>query len=175
MKVLTGAAAGMLCVVLWVGGAVPSDQGVGQVSLDAAAKPRVWPGIVIHHSATQSGSVESIDAYHRDVRGWDGIGYHFVIGNGEGMADGQVVPTFRWAEQRNGAHCVGHNNRIGICLIGDFTKGEPTARQKESLRRLTRALQEWCGPGSEVVGHRCVPGAATACPGSLDVSEFTFQ
>src|SRR5437870_125474 len=66
-----------------------------------AVPARAWKNIVLHHSATASGTVEGIDREHRqrkDAAGqpWQGIGYHFVIGNSQGMADGLVQPTFRW-------------------------------------------------------------------------------
>src|SRR5262245_25118700 len=51
-----------------------------------AVPARNWKYIVIHHTATGSGSVESIHESHlknKDKSGnpWLGIGYHFVIGN----------------------------------------------------------------------------------------------
>jgi hypothetical protein len=96
---------------------------------------RDWKHIVIHHTATTSGSVESIHAAHlknKDKNGnpWLGIGYHFVIGNGDGMPDGLVEPTFRWRTQIQGAH-AGSSNKdynergIGICLVGNFEKTPP--------------------------------------------------
>src|SRR5262245_20642940 len=61
------------------------------------AKPRDWKYVVVHHTATESGSVESIHESHlknKDKNGnpWLGIGYHFVIGNGAGMPDGMIEP-----------------------------------------------------------------------------------
>ena len=72
------------------------------------AKPlRKWKSIVLHHTATEAGSVKSIHAAHRkritNGKPWLGIGYHFVIGNGKGMADGAVEATFRWRDQLHGA------------------------------------------------------------------------
>ena len=71
-----------------------------------AARP--WKHIVIHHTATGTGSVDSIHAAHlknKDKNGnhWLGIGYHFVIGNGEGMADGAIEPDFPLANPDSGA------------------------------------------------------------------------
>ncbi len=69
---------------------------------------RDWRSIVVHHSATSGGSVASIDAVHRRQRDsagqpWLGIGYHFVVGNGHSMDDGEIQPTFRWRQQLAGA------------------------------------------------------------------------
>ncbi len=49
-----------------------------------------WTCIVIHHSADDRGTPESIDRAHRQ-RGWDELGYHFVIGNGDGGVPGAFM------------------------------------------------------------------------------------
>lgn len=133
---------------------------------------RNWKFVVIHHSATTRGSVESIDRNHRSRRDsngnpWLGIGYHFVIGNGNGMADGRISPTFRWKQQLHGAHSgsIRHNARgIGICLIGNFEETAPTAAQHEAVTSLIRTLTTRYGiPADGVKGHSQI--RATACPG----------
>ncbi|MBM4054820.1 MAG: hypothetical protein FJ264_09150 [Planctomycetes bacterium] len=46
---------------------------------------REWKYIVIHHSASESGCAAEFDKFHREKRHWEnGLGYHFVIGNGNG-------------------------------------------------------------------------------------------
>jgi hypothetical protein len=131
-----------------------------------------WQFIIIHHSASESGSVESIHEEHRsrkdaDGNPWLGIGYHFVIGNGHGMNDGTVQPTFRWDEQIHGAHsgnAMFNTRGIGICLIGNFEKAQPTKAQLQSVRKLVRALAVRHGiPRENLMGHASVK--ATACPG----------
>jgi hypothetical protein len=133
-----------------------------------------WKFIVLHHSATSSGSVETIDEEHRQRRDrqgrpWRGIGYHFVVGNGQGMPDGEIRPTFRWTEQASGAHSgnVEFNELgVGICLIGNFEQNRPTPRQLESTRQLVAALQQRLGiADSEILRHGDIK--ATACPGRL--------
>jgi len=115
-----------------------------------------------------------IDKYHREVNGWDGVGYDFIIGNGKGSPDGRVEVTFRWRNQVAGAHCGGtpgnwaNEYGIGICLIGDFTKTAPTYRQMQSLRKLVQFLQRrYKIPASKIYGHSSTPGytRGTECPG----------
>lgn len=139
---------------------------------DVDVPERPWEFVVIHHSATTSGSVESIHREHRrrkDGNGkpWLGIGYHFVIGNGNGMEDGEISSSFRWKEQIHGAHCgsLRHNGRgIGICLIGNFEDSKPTEAQRASVTRLIRMLTDRYNiPRSRVLGHQQV--RATECPG----------
>ncbi len=139
---------------------------------------RDWKHIVIHHTATTSGSVESIHAAHlknKDKNGnpWLGIGYHFVIGNGDGMADGLIEPTFRWRTQIQGAH-AGSSNKdfnergIGICLVGNFEKTPPTAAQRRSVKLLVQTLRaEYKVPAANVVGHKDIRASATECPGKF--------
>ena len=135
---------------------------------------KTWKYIVLHHTASQRGSVESIDDTHRQRKDgagnpWRGIGYHFVIGNGQGMTDGAVVPTFRWREQTSGAHAgVKEYNEegIGICLIGNFAEQPPTDAQLVTVRQLVAYLKgAYKIESRNVVGHAKVK--ATECPGRL--------
>ena len=133
---------------------------------------RDWNYIVLHHTAADSGSVESIHQEHlkrkdKDGNPWMGIGYHFVIGNGSGMVDGEIEPTFRWKQQLQGAHAgVADYNQhgIGIVLIGNFENAPPTDTQTASIKRLVGVLKREYGiVGSKIVGHSDVK--ATECPG----------
>jgi len=133
---------------------------------------RKWTAIVIHHSATENGSAAIFDKWHRENRHWEGVGYDFVIGNGSNSGDGQVEVTFRWRQQRTGAHCKTPNNwanedAVGICLVGNFNLHRPTQRQMQSLVKLVRFLQVRYGISkSRIYGHRNTPGAGiTDCPG----------
>ncbi len=144
--------------------------------IPSPGKEKRWKAIVIHHSATDSGSMSSFDDYHRNGKNWDGIGYDFVIGNGRGSGDGQVEVTYRWRDQIPGAHVGGtpdnwaNVDAIGICLVGDFTKTRPTYRQMQSLKQLVRFLQQRYNiPRSSIHGHNDTPGytGGSECPGRL--------
>lgn len=130
-----------------------------------------WRYIVIHHSATYEGSARAFDSYHKNKRGWrNGLGYHFVIGNGTQSGDGEIEVGERWKAQLHGAHAGDtYFNRlgIGICLVGDFEEGEgPTKRQFESLVKIIRYLSNRYNiPSSRIIMHRDVIENHTACPG----------
>ncbi len=130
-----------------------------------------WKHIVIHHSASDSGSAQSFDSYHRNVNRWEELGYHFVIGNGNGSADGKIEIGSRWVKQKHGAHCKTPDNYynehgIGICMVGNFQNSAPTHAQMASLTRLVQALLQECGISPlNVVTHSGVTGR-TACPGA---------
>ena len=139
----------------------------------AANVEKKWTAIIIHHSATDNGDAAIFDKWHREENHWDGVGYDFVIGNGTNSNDGQVEVTFRWLQQIPGAHCGGtpgnwaNVDGIGICLVGNFNKYTPTARQMQSLSKLVTFLQKRYGiPNSRIYGHKNAPGArVTDCPG----------
>ena len=132
-----------------------------------------WTAIVIHHSGTKDGNAAIFDRWHKEGKHWEGVGYDFVIGNGDDSGDGQVEVTFRWRNQKIGAHCGGtrgnwaNREAVGICLVGNFNHTVPTTRQMESLVKLIRFLQNRYGiPKSRVYGHNTTPGARkTECPG----------
>lgn len=133
---------------------------------------RHWQYLVLHHSGTERGSVASIHADHRsrrDAQGrpWLGIGYHFVIGNGRGERDGEVIATFRWEQQIHGAHAgdaLFNARGIGICLIGNFEHTRPTRRQLEAVRQLVAVLaRRYAIPPQHIMGHQTIK--PTACPG----------
>jgi len=131
-----------------------------------------WRYIVIHHSATTAGTPRAMDAYHRRVRHMEnGLAYHFVIGNGHGMKDGEIYVGQRWKRQLPGGHLSSarlNEVSVGICLVGDFNRSKPTRRQLESLEALLQALLERCGlePDAVTTHKRIVPGH-TECPGRL--------
>lgn len=141
----------------------------------------MWKTIVVHHSASNKDTPAGMNAWHLK-RGWEnGLGYHFVIGNGVNYPDGAVFVGPRWKRQIQGAHCATkqdgwffgkwrpsgffNDHGIGICLIGNFNETRPTAKQMQSLRLLTQFLCEQTGiPGGNVYGHGHITHK-TECPG----------
>jgi len=137
----------------------------------AHAPARAWRYIVIHHTASTSGSAATINRIHL-AKGWDGLGYHFVVGNGSLTGDGHVEVGFRWTRQLHGAHARAHEGDdnhwneygIGICLVGDFRYQRPSSAQMAALVKLVRALRaEYHIPLDHIVPHDAVK--ATLCPG----------
>jgi len=152
----------------------PIDKNIPAAWYPPKNREKGWKAIVIHHSATHKGNAAIFDDWHKNDHKWKGVGYDFVIGNGDGSGDGQVEVTFRWRQQIAGAH-VGdtpgnwaNEDAVGICVIGDFTKASPTYRQMQSLATLFRFLQgRYRIPKSRIYGHSNTPGykGRTLCPG----------
>jgi hypothetical protein len=134
---------------------------------------RPWKYVVVHHSATETGSYSDIDAEHRKLLGSaDGCGYHFVIGNGTGSGDGQIEVSQRWVKQKHGVHCRNARRAdideygIGVCLIGDFEKAPPTARQQAALKSLLAYLSgKYQIDQSRLETHNHIAATPTVCPG----------
>jgi N-acetylmuramoyl-L-alanine amidase CwlA len=105
---------------------------------------------------------------HRN-KGWDELGYHFVIGNGTDTHDGQIEVGPRWPKQKWGAHDKTPGNQynehgIGICLVGNFDVTRPSPAQVKSLERLVAYLMKTYHVSADhVLGHG--ETKATECPG----------
>ncbi|GMV96266.1 MAG: hypothetical protein AMXMBFR83_06340 [Phycisphaerae bacterium] len=144
---------------------------------------RRWNAIIIHHTDSEIGSFRDIDQWHRNGNGWEhGCGYHFVIGNGSRSGDGQVEPSTRWRQQIIGAHTrlavayarkkgvppnYYNENGIGIVLVGNFNRTQPSPRQMRSLVQLVSFLMNQCQiPESRIYTHGGAGGVdQTECPG----------
>jgi hypothetical protein len=133
---------------------------------------RPWKYVVLHHSATPTGSYDAIDREHRKRLGWEGCGYHFVIGNGTGSPDGQIEVAQRWTNQKLGIHCRNGKNPdvseygVGICLVGDLDSQAPTPRQVAAVKTLVAYLGERYNiPADHIDTHARLANSPTACPG----------
>lgn len=164
-------------------GVVASPGGNRPIETPSAILPREtqlaqgqWNAIVIHHSATLAGDATTLERQHLSS-GLSGLGYHFVIGNGQGLGDGSVQVGYRWNRQLPGAHVAAglpigasrgvratalsaqdadsfNRHSIGICLIGNGNRREFTQRQMRELVAVVRQLQEQLGiPGANVFLH----------------------
>lgn len=120
--------------------------------------------LVIHTAATRPSmdiGKKEIDRWHKE-RGFNGIGYHYVIRRNGKIERGRP-------ESRIGAHVQGHNHdSIGICLVGGVNENlvpenNYTEAQWSSLEGLLRKLAAKY-PEANVRGHRDFPGVSKACP-----------
>ena len=129
--------------------------------------------IILHCSATPEGrhfTVEDIDRWHRD-RGWNGIGYHYVI-----YLDGSVHKGRPISKQ--GAHVSKHNkNTVGICYIGGLDKNKRakdtrTPAQKKAMHKLCKDLVKKYPSIKKISGHNQY--ANKACPCFSVPPEFSY-
>jgi len=125
---------------------------------------RVIDLIVIHHTGADApfrgvDSWYDIHRYHRDSRGYLGIGYHFGID-----PEGKLYALRPLS--LIGAHCAGYNSKsIGIVLWGYKNK---TQAQYDTLREFLLTLQKRF-PLAKVAEHRDL--GRTKCP-AIDRSKL---
>lgn len=132
--------------------------------------------LVIHHSATPSGSVERFTREHR-TKGWATIGYHEVISNGLEAPDGHIGRGR--PHDVIGAGVFGANTgKLHVCLVGNFHKGDHGYTGKPTRAQMS-ALGHWLITNGNRYGrnighhaprlsdHRteAIHGHGTACPG----------
>ena len=123
--------------------------------------------LVIHHSGgtdanpladTSHHTAQIIETYHLS-RGWEGIGYHYVI-----HKDGAI-----WAgrpEHYHSAAVLNHNSTtLNICLVGNFKLTLPTKEQEEAFKWLYRDIitRHPQLTTDKVIGHRILQ--VKSCPG----------
>ncbi len=122
---------------------------------------------IIHHTdtpecSTQSACsrrVKSIQDYHMNTKGWNDIGYSFLIGG-----DNQVYEGRGWDNE--GAHAKGFNSRsIGIAIIGDYTGDQPDSDVVDTLNSLMMCGVELGNVKTDY--DACVHSdfSSTECPG----------
>jgi N-acetylmuramoyl-L-alanine amidase len=124
--------------------------------------------IIIHCAATREGqnfTVSQIRSWHLN-RGWNDIGYHYVIYLDGTVVDGRPL-------SKTGAHVKNRNSgTIGICYVGGVAKDGKTPKdtrtkaQKKSLDALIADLQDKYPTIKKISGHNQY--ANKACP-SYDV------
>jgi hypothetical protein len=140
--------------------------------------------LIIHHSAGSNSSsdwsavVRSIWDYHVNVRGWDDIGYNWLIDPNGLLYEGR-------GNDRQGAHFCGYNGEtLGCCMMGTYTNTKPSDASRETLVELmawkadeldidptTSSFHNSSGLElKHVSGHR--DGCSTECPGGSFYADF---
>jgi len=199
---VSGRAGSVLAAPAWKVAAASAESPVaGRVdaaTVTAPASPRItprdaaidrdrWRAIVIHDSGTPAGDVAAIERRHQQA-GLAGLGFHFVVGNGQGMDDGAIAVGPRWERQLSGAHAPRgwrtpvradggvaldavalNQSAIAICLVGRADRRPFTDRQCREARALVRQLQaEFAIPdravfmASELQGRGLEPASSWA-------------
>ncbi len=135
--------------------------------------------VVVHHSAIPTAldykgaeTIQAIQRYHIDGKGWSDIGYHYLI-----APDGSAIYEGRPAD-KIGAHTggnppagveriFGNTGSIGICLIGNYDIEKPS---REGLHTLAVLIADLCERyeinTAAIFGHcECWSSPPKTCPG----------
>lgn len=136
--------------------------------------------LVVHHTAiavngdarTGLERMRALYQFHATNRGWGDIGYHYVIDD-----QGQIYEGRAGGDYVVGGHVYCNNvGTVGVALMGNFDKEQPTQEQTKSLQWLLQLLaqkyqintsQDVVFHGKSlptIVGHRQL--VSTDCPGT---------
>ena len=150
----------------------PSLRPVGDMSLSSVESARVvrptdligvasgvvpagWDAIVVHQTGHLAGDGDTAALFRGDRSTVPG-GYHFVVGNGHGSADGELAVTADWVAQRVFTPSPsplrpGQDRAIRVLIVGDNRRRAPTELQVRRLTWLVQQLQFRHGIGADRV------------------------
>jgi hypothetical protein len=136
----------------------------------------------VHHTVSandyrpeeSAAMVLAICRYHRNVNGWDDVGYNFLVDRYGAIFEGRAGGIDRAVV---GAQASGYNSiSTGVSNLGEFTRDPQTSAGLDALARLLAWKLSLHGVPAEgqvfangrafqrISGHR--DANATACPGS---------
>ena len=112
------------------------------ISSEATQSIDRWNSIEIYYSGTKAGNIEQLAATSGLANSQD-INCHFVICNGLGGDDGQILTTEKWQRQWSvipGRAWYGSDKTIRICIIADGETAVPTDFQVKKTEELVQGL-----------------------------------
>lgn len=119
-------------------------------------QPLKWRNIIVHCRPHPAGKLIQ--------------GCHFVVDMRDPGGAVTIQRTARWEDQADGRHVFvrgvnWNDSSIGVCLIGDFSRRPPRARQIKGLVNLATRLQELFGIPRDNVYLAGDIGQAATSPG----------
>ena len=138
--------------------------------------------IVIHHSASDNSTIQSIHNYHQS-EGHAGCDYNYVIARDGTIYKGRGL-IYEGGHVSNAKSNQLNAHSCGICIVGAIHKHAPTAAQVSSAKKLIAAILAIDGSSvggvavrvTTIYGHREVPYYVngkltgnqypTVCPGA---------
>ncbi|XP_030331349.1 N-acetylmuramoyl-L-alanine amidase-like [Strigops habroptila] len=118
------------------------------------------PSAPCHSFRSCSRAMRSMQRFHQDARGWDDIGYSFVVGSDGYLYQGR---GWHWV----GAHTKGYNSKgYGVGYVGDFSSTLPDPDTIALVRdqllpcavRTGRLHHNYTLRGHRQMGHTDCPG-----------------
>lgn len=142
-----------------------------------APDPLPWR-VTLHHSdgkytrtlAETMAEARFIQDFHIHGRGWNDIGYHFLVDPEGNVLEGRPEGVL-------GAHTLSNNEgNVGIVLLGTYhppVNDKPTKAQLDAVAALGRYLVKRYGiDPKSLKGHRDYKG--TDCPGDLAYAKLAW-
>jgi hypothetical protein len=134
--------------------------------------------IVVHHSASRVGDLESIRQLHRQELGHRDAAYHLVLANGStSVPAGQLQASSRYKHLMYSlaSTSLKHNARgIHVCVVGNYEDDPVPENIKGALGNTVKLLQKkFSIPDGNVLLHRDVN--ATLCPGKSITKQLVLR
>lgn len=161
---------------------------------DPRPNPQPTPSqhLIVHHTAGSNTDTQYVEVvrniylFHLQGRGWDDIGYNFLIAQNGWIFEGRDGQGVADDDRIRGAHFCGKNSyTMGVAVLGNYQETFPPypagealsdllawKADKEALSPYAAAIHPPEGGGSlpVIAGHR--DGCATVCPGDLFYPEL---
>ena len=129
--------------------------------------------VTLHHTAGHQPmnradgikEMRFLQDYHKNVRHWTDIAYHFVI-DGEGtIYQGRPINA-------QGAHVLNNNaNNAGVSVMGNFMDGPPTKAQLKAVETALTQIAKFYKIGvKKIYAHREI--GSSDCPGNVLYDKF---
>jgi hypothetical protein len=123
------------------------------IDSQATQYPDRWESIEIYYSGTKAGNISQL-ASLKGLPSADSIDCHFVLGNGKGAEDGQILTTYKWVKQWSiipGDNWYGNGQTIRICIIAAPPECSPTDFQiKRSESLVSQLAQDFQIPPNKI-------------------------
>jgi len=127
-----------------------ADQAVTSHAMQAMGR---WKRVEVCYSGTRGGNIEWL-AYLQGLTHPQDLECHFIICNGFGGEDGQILTTERWDNQRSvrsSQNGYGVEETIRICVVSDGRSTYPTDCQIKRVEALVDTIGKRFGIGPESV------------------------
>jgi hypothetical protein len=101
-----------------------------------------WEGVEVYYSGTKTGNIEQL-ASLSGLAGAEDLNCHFVVCNGLGGGNGQIMSTEKWQNQWSaipGRNWHGNGRTIRICVVADGANTRPTEYQIKRAYALVDRL-----------------------------------
>jgi len=104
--------------------------------------PDRWQCVEISYSGTKAGNIEQLSSL-AGLGAPDDLNCHFVIANGLGAPDGQILTTEKWQKQWStvpDSTWFGSAQTVRICLVANGKTAPPTDSQFKRTEALVESL-----------------------------------
>lgn len=127
-------------------------------------------GVAVHYSASNAdeqadhrncaGRVRGIQNYHMDTKGWNDVGYNFLV-----CKHGSIFVGRGWFNRSAGQGDPGNDQYLAVCFLGDDTKNrdDVTGEGRSAYGRVFKRFKVWYRREADLKPHSAF--MATSCPG----------